>query len=133
MEGRCGKGSVEGWKWRWWEKWRGGRCTRVTVVGVHFGGTFCDFEVAFGGHLIEGGFAAGEEFAGVAMAGGIDVSLSSSLVSSRSSGEKRVRIGYIGGLPENVSLAVQLSGPFGLAAVAGSFIGRHIYFCFLFT
>ena len=60
-------------------KKRGGGClgegreryggTRVTVVGVGFCGTFCDFEIAFVGHLVEGALAAAEELAGVAVAG----------------------------------------------------------------
>ena len=43
--------------------------TGVAVVGVGLGGALCDLEVAFVGHLVEGGFAAAEELAGVAVAG----------------------------------------------------------------
>jgi len=39
------------------------------MVGVSFGRTFGDFEVVFVGHGVEGAFGAGEEFAGVTMAG----------------------------------------------------------------
>lgn len=38
------------------------------MIGVCFGGAFGDFEIAFVGHLVEGVFAAAEEFAGVAVA-----------------------------------------------------------------
>ena len=49
-----------------------GKCrrTRVAVIGICFGGALCDFEVAFAGHLVEGGLAAAEELAGVAVAWG---------------------------------------------------------------
>lgn len=42
--------------------------TRVTVVGVSLGGALCDLQVALVGHLVEGGFGAREELAGVAVA-----------------------------------------------------------------
>lgn len=38
------------------------------MVSVGFCGTLCDFEIAFVGYLVEGGFAAAEELAGVAVA-----------------------------------------------------------------
>ena len=44
--------------------------TRVAVVGVHFGFAFGDFQVGLAADLVEGGFAAGEKLAGVAVAGG---------------------------------------------------------------
>ncbi len=56
-----------------WGEGRGkmeGEVTRVTLVGVGFERALCDFQIAFGGHLVEGVFAAAEEFAGVAMAVG---------------------------------------------------------------
>ena len=45
-----------------------GKCTRVTSVGISLDLSLCDFQVAFVGHLVEGIFAAAEEFAGVAVA-----------------------------------------------------------------
>lgn len=47
-----------------------GDVTRITLVGVGFERALGDFQVAFGGHLVEGVFTAAEEFAGVAMAVG---------------------------------------------------------------
>lgn len=70
------------------------RFARVTVVGVGFCGTFCDFEIAFVGHLVEGALAAAEELAGVAVA-------------------------------KDVGITVDFGGPFRLAAVAFSLVGRH--------
>lgn len=58
------------------------RHTRVAVVGIGFGGAFCDLEVALVGHLVESGFGAGEELAGVTMAEEVCVSFSSHLISS---------------------------------------------------
>ena len=96
--------------------------------------------------MVEGVLAAAEELAGVAMAvrGGV--------VSGRVAfGEDvegywgRRGLGRNGGfsigrtVPENVALGVDLGGPFHLAAVAFSLVGRHdcwiglvmLYFCFL--
>ena len=42
--------------------------TRVTGVGVRLCGAFCDFQIAFVGHLIQGVLAAREELAGIAVA-----------------------------------------------------------------
>ena len=47
---------------------QGQGCTRVTAVGVGLGGTLGDLQSALGGDLVEGEFAAAEDFAGIAMA-----------------------------------------------------------------
>lgn len=44
--------------------------TRITIIGISFRLALCDFEIALVGHLVEGVFAAAEEFAGVAVAVG---------------------------------------------------------------
>ena len=44
-------------------------CTGVAFVAVDFGCALCDLEVRFRGYLVESVFAAGEDFAGVAVAG----------------------------------------------------------------
>lgn len=45
-----------------------GKRTRITIICIRLRLALCDFEIAFVGHLIEGVFAAAEEFAGVAVA-----------------------------------------------------------------
>lgn len=46
-----------------------GKFTGIASVSVRLGGTLGDLEVALVRHLIHGIFAAGEQFAGIAVAG----------------------------------------------------------------
>lgn len=46
-----------------------GKFTGIAGVSVRLGGTLGDLEVALIRHLVHGVFAAGEQFAGIAVAG----------------------------------------------------------------
>jgi len=89
-------------------------------------------EVGFAAELVEGGFAAGEELAGVAVAVKVGVSFREdctwfAVASGEMGGvcgDERWAEGVFG-LPEDVSITVNLGGPFGLAAVALPIVGRH--------
>ena len=65
--------------------------------------------------MVEGVLAAAEDLAGIAMAVG------RALVLCCSNSSVAVRW-----LPENVRSIVNLGGPFGLAAMALSVVGRHV-------
>lgn len=89
------------------------------MIGVGLRFALRDGEVGGRDDGVEGGFAAGEQLAGIAVAG-------EGSVMGRRKGGKGVRRGkrdwYI---PEDVGGFVNFDGPFNLAAVAVSGVGGH--------
>ena len=62
-------GGVWGGRKRRGKEGRGkGQRTRITIISIRLRLSLCNFEIALVGHLVEGVFAAAEEFAGVAVA-----------------------------------------------------------------
>ncbi len=95
--------------------------TGVTFVGVDLWGALGEPDVGLVGHLVKGILAAGEQFAGIAMARGL-------LLAGDFRGRDEFEVGrngWRGNIPEDVGIAVNLGGPLSLATVAASVVGSH--------